>query len=191
MSQRDREKWNEKFAQMPDLLAPRPPSPLVETFYTRAPGRMALDLACGGGRHTRFLAAKGFDVDAVDISSVALERLAQKVDANHVRLIEADLENYTPRSDYYDLIVKTNYLDRALIERAKGALKRGGLFIVETYMEDPENEKRDANPDYLLQREELPKIFEEGFEIVAYETFWNESYEKYRMKKAGIVACRR
>ena len=188
MSQQDREKWNQKFQQMSDLLSPRPPSELVNRFYREAPGKKALDLACGGGRHTLFLSEKGFDVDAVDISHVALEKLAEKVDSEKVTLIEADLDNYPLHEKEYDLIVKTNYLDRNLIERAKAALKKGGIFIVETYMEDEANEKKDSNPDFLLRKEELPAIFSEGFEILAYETFWNETYEKYRMKKAAIAA---
>ena len=187
MAEHDRLKWNRKFNEMPDLLAPRAPSMLVERYHNEAPGREALDLACGGGRHTLFLSEKGFHVDAVDISEVALAKLAPKVDPERVRLIEADLDSYTPEKERYDLIVMTNFLDRALIERAKEALRPGGIMIVETYMEDPENEKRDANPDFLLRDGELKEIFSD-WEIVAYETFWNETYEKYRMKKQGIVA---
>ena len=187
MSQKDRIKWNRKFSEMPDLLALRPPSAMVERWFHEARGKKALDLACGGGRHTRFLSKQGFEVDAVDISSVALEKLSEYVDKKRVRLIEADLETYALPKAQYDLIVKTNYLDRDLIERAKVALKRGGIMIVETYMADPENEKRDSNPDYLLQSGELPEIFSQGFEILEYREFWNESYEKYRMKKASIA----
>ncbi len=188
MSQKDRIKWNRKFSEMPDLLALRPPSPTVERWFHEAPGKRALDLACGGGRHTRFLSEKGFEVDAVDIASVALEKLSEYVDKKRVQLIEADLDTYTLPRAYYDLIVKTNYLDRDLIERAKAALKTGGIMIVETYMADPQNEKRDSNPDYLLQSGELPEIFAQGFEILEYREFWNEAYEKYRMKKASIAA---
>ncbi len=187
MSQKDRIKWNRKFSEMPDLLALRPPSAMVERWFHEVRGKKALDLACGGGRHTRFLSKQGFEVDAVDISSVALEKLSEYVDKKRVRLIEADLETYAFPKAQYDLIVKTNYLDRDLIERAKAALKRGGIMIVETYMADPENEKRDSNPDYLLQSGELPEIFSQGFEILEYREFWNESYEKYRMKKASIA----
>ncbi len=187
MSDYDRKKWNDKFRQMSDLLAPRPPSVMVERFYRDVDGKRALDLACGGGRHTLFLSAKGFDVDAVDISDVALKRLAQRVDSKRVRLIEADLDTYVIEKNRYDFIVKTNYLDRNLIECAKTALKSGGIFIVETYMEDEANEKKDSNPDFLLKKGELPALFHKGFDLLVYETFWNEGYEKYRMKKAAIA----
>ena len=188
MSQKDRTKWNRKFSEMPDLLAPRPPAELVEKYLHEASGKNALDLACGGGRHTLFLSEHGFQVDAVDISAVALEKLSMRVDMERVSLIEADLDDFVLHEGKYDLIVKTNYLDRGLITRAKKALKQGGIFIVETYLADAENEKKDSNPDFLLQKDELPRIFSEGFEILEYREFWNEPYEKYRMKKAAIAA---
>ncbi len=191
MAARDKEKWNRKFSEMPELLASRAPSALLARFYTEAPGKQALDLACGGGRHTLFLSEKGFHVDAVDISDVALAKLATKVDPAKVRCIEADLERFTPEADRYDLIVITNFLERGVIRRAAEALKRDGIMIIETYMADPENEKKDANPDYLLQKGELKTFFTERWEMLAYEEFWNESYEKYRMKKQGIVVRKR
>ncbi len=187
MAARDREKWNRKFSEMPDLLASRAPSALVARFYREAPGKEALDLACGGGRHTLFLSQQGFHVDAVDISDVALAKLALKVDPAKVRCIESDLDHFTPASDRYDLIVITNFLDRALIQRSAAALKRHGIMIVETYMDDPGNEKQSTNPDYLLQKGELETFFSKGWEIVASETFWNEDQEQYRMRKQGIA----
>jgi SAM-dependent methyltransferase len=191
MSQKDREKWNRKYKEMQDLLAPRPPSTLVKRFYHEAGGKRALDLACGTGRNTLFLAQKGFHVDAVDISEVALAVLKERIIDEDIDIIEADLEHFIPQQAYYDMIIKTNYLDRELIERAKRGLLSGGIFIVETYVEDDENEKRDSNPDFLLKKGELPQIFSEGFDILSYETFWNEGYEKYRMKKAAIAAQKR
>ncbi len=187
MASKDREKWNRKFERMPELLAPRPPSDLVARFCEEAPGKRALDLACGGGRHLFFLAQKGFKVDAIDISKVALKKLAPQIDAKRVRLIEADLDTFELPSDRYDLIVMTNYLDRDLIERAKNALRAGGIFVVETYMADPQNEKKDSNPDYLLARGELLERFGEEYEVLEYREFWNEKYEKYRMKKQAIA----
>jgi SAM-dependent methyltransferase len=191
MSDKDRTKWNKKYHENPSLLEMRPPSPLVERFYHTAPGKQAIDLACGGGRHTLFLAEHGFHVDAVDISAVALAELGKKCAGCTITLREEDLETYQPQDAHYDLAVMANYLDRELIRRTAKALKSGALFIVETYMAHPENEKKDSNPDFLLEADELKRLFADGFEIVAYEEFWNESYELYRMRKQGIVAKKR
>ena len=53
------------------------PSPWVTRFAPLiAAGGEVLDLACGSGRHARWLAGRGFRVEAVDRDAVALELLA-------------------------------------------------------------------------------------------------------------------
>ena len=187
MSVKDREKWDKKYTEMTGLLAKRPPSAFVSDYFKDAPGTRALDLACGGGRHSLFLAEEGFNVDAVDISTVALEALRSQADPDRINLIEADLDTFMPETEAYDLIVKTNFLDRDLIQRAKAALKPGGIMVVETYMADEGNEKPDSNPEFLLQKEELLSLFGEGFSILEYKEFWNELHEKQRMRKQAIA----
>ncbi|WP_345969119.1 class I SAM-dependent methyltransferase [Sulfurimonas sp. HSL1-6] len=187
MAQKDKEKWDKKYTEMEGLLERRPPSALVSAHAPEAPGRKALDLACGGGRHSLYLADEGFAVDAVDISTVALAALREKADLARINLIEADLDTFVPDAETYDMIVKTNFLDCNLITRAKAALKPGGIMVVETYMADAGNEKPDANPDFLLQKEELKSLFGEGFSVLEYREFWNEPHEKYRMRKQAIA----
>jgi SAM-dependent methyltransferase len=192
MSQKDKIKWDEKFANNPELLAPREPSDILKQFLSKEENytdKKALELACGGGRHTLYLSNLGFKVDAVDISKVALDSLREKIDIDMVSLIEADLDHFSPEADLYDLIVMSNFLDRELIKRSCKALKRGGVFFVETYMDDPNNEKRNSNPNFLLKKDELKEIFD-GFEILEYREFWNEPYEIYRMKKEAVLARR-
>jgi len=183
----DKIKWDKKYSQKSELLAKRAPSAMVKKYYNKCSGKAALDIACGAGRNTLFLEEKGFFIDAIDISQVALDTLKRRVKSTRVKPILADLEQYNLGCKRYDFIVKCNFLDRALIERAKEALKGAGVMVVETYMEDAENEKRESNPNFLLQKDELLEIFNEGFEVLEYRTFWNESFEKYKMKKASIA----
>ncbi len=185
MSQQDRQKWNQKYSENEKFLSYRPAAQMVEEYYHKCGGKKVLDLACGAGRHTLFLSKRDFLVDAVDISDVALNHLGDQINEN-VTLIEEDLDGFVPLKEHYDLIIMTNFLDRDLINRSKESLKVGGLFIVETYMEDEKNEKEGYNPDFLLQVEELKRIFSE-YEVLAYDESWNETYEKYRMKKQAIV----
>ncbi|HGZ70690.1 MAG TPA: methyltransferase domain-containing protein [Nitratifractor sp.] len=189
MAVEDREKWESKYSQNQGLLERAEPSLMVKKYYALAPNKEALDLACGGGRHALFLEGRGFSIDAVDISPTALAKVKER-SKGAIDTIEADLDAYQPKSNHYGLIVKTNFLDRALIERAKGALQAGGVFIVETYIEDKENQKPNSNSNFLLKKDELTKIFQDGFEVLEYKTFWNESYEKYKMRKAAIAARR-
>lgn len=191
MSGSDRQKWDNKYRQKPDLLKMRPPSPMLQKYLHFSTGKQALDLACGSGRNTLFLASKGYHVDAVDISRVALAHLRQQVHNSSVSLIEADLDTFVPEQERYDLVVMANYLDRALIERTLNQLPAEALFIVETYMAHPENEKKDSNPAFLLQSGELKKIFEGTGDILGYEEFWNEPYELYKMRKQAIAVLKR
>jgi len=187
MSEKDRLKWNRKYEEQSELLKSRAPCRLVEEFYSYAVGSTALDLASGAGRNTIFLAQKGFCVDAVDISWVALEALKGRVESKYVNIIEADLDHFTPPYGRYDLVVMTNFLDRSLMKRVADSLKPEALFIVETYMEHENNEKPDSNPNYLLKEGELKDFFGYSFEVLEYREFWNDTDELYGMRKQGTV----
>ena len=185
----DRIKWDNKYDQIPELLEPRPPARmLVKHIQNTEDEKRALDVACGSGRHAFFLAKKGYCVDAIDISEIAVRTLQKRLTPDRcIYPKQADLDDYAPPEGHYDLIVMTNYLDRALIARLVPSLKKSGLFFVETYMKDPDNEKKQSNPDYLLEENELKQIFSEGFDIIEYDTFWNESFERYKMRKQAIL----
>ena len=101
------------------------------------------------------------------------------------------------------LIEKKNYLDAViglppnlffgtsiptcvLVFRKNRTLNDGVLFI-ETYMEDEMNEKPASNPDFLLKKNELKTFFDDNFELLDYEEFFNEDNELYKMKKQFIA----
>ena len=116
----------------------QPPAASPSTWVTRfAPfiraGGEILDLACGSGRHARWLAGQGWRVEAVDRDAGALAGLAG---VTGVRVRVADLEHgpwpYAGRR--FDGVVVTNYLHRALLPLVEGALAEGGVLIYETFM---------------------------------------------------------
>ena len=192
MSQQDQVKWDKKFSEKTELLKPREASKYLQGLELKGKDKIALDLACGAGRHSLYLAKQGFKVFALDISKVALasvDTLMEKEGvSDKVITAHSDLDEFAPEEELYDIIVMSNFLDRALIERACVGLKQDGLFFVETYMDDPSNEKKDSNPDFLLQKEELKQLFNpEHYGVIFYEEFDNESYEMYKMKKQVII----
>lgn len=193
MAQEDQLKWDKKYTENEKLLGFREPSPLLIQYQTQALGTKALDIACGTGRNTLYLASKGFEVDALDISAVALQELTQHMqkatDLSFIHTQLVDLDSYTPVDSHYDLIIQTNFLDRRLISLLGESLTKGGILIIETYMLDPENEKKGSNETYLLKPAELPTYFDEHYEILFYDEFWNQG-ENYRMRKQGIVVKR-
>jgi len=186
MSLEDKQKWEKKYKNTPKLLEKREASQKLLEFSKYFSGKNALDFACGNGRNALYLAKLGFNVDAYDISDIALENL----DANDVKSIntkQIDLDGFKADKKY-DLIIKCNYLDRDAIKNLTNALNHNGIIIIETYMQHPSNTKPDSNPDFLLQADELKSFFDDSFEILEYEEFDNEPQELYRMKKQSIVA---
>ena len=133
-----------------------------------APGR-ALDLATGKGRNALFLAQRGFDVVAIDVSAVALEEARKRADARSLRIFwrQENIETLTLPEDCYDLVVNFNYLQRSLMPQIKTALKVGGHVIFETYLVDQRVIGHPKNPAYLLEHNELLQHFRE-FRVLYY-----------------------
>jgi SAM-dependent methyltransferase len=143
------------------------PSSWVRRFLPliRRGGRV-LDLAAGGGRHTRLLLDMGLRVTAVDRNVEALLALA----GPHCAVQQIDLENGTawPLGGGYDAIVVTNYLHRPLFPALLKALAGDGVLIYETFAGGNERLGRPSNPDFLLRPGELLEAFA-GMTVIAFE----------------------
>lgn len=189
MAIEDKTKWDKKYNETPSLLQDRDASEKLQKFVKKTEHKKALEIACGTGRNSIFLAQSGYEVDALDISKVALEFLNSK-DYKNIHTMLIDLDNYIPPKDTYDLVVMTNFLDRAIIPHLKNSLKIDGLLIIETYMEDNDNDKKPSKPEYLLKENELKEYVDEYFELIEYDEYFNEKYEIYRMKKQSICLKR-
>jgi len=159
----DRIKWNQRFGSKKAYHGERP-SPFlareIDRILRLCPGRRALDIACGEGRNSIFLARHGFRVTGLDISDVGIARGGEwaaeqglKVDFRRV-----DLDGY--RIDgKFDLIINFNFLLRELIDQEVDALNPGGLLLFDTILESP-SLLETHKPDYFLRHGELRKTFE-------------------------------
>jgi 2-polyprenyl-3-methyl-5-hydroxy-6-metoxy-1,4-benzoquinol methylase len=162
MSRHDEARWDRRHAAVP---GPDGPSNfLAEMLSAEAwsiPTGRALDIACGQGRNALFLAARGFDVTAVDISSVALAEARRRALARSLAISWqlADLEQFCLPQAQYDLIVNFNYLQRSLIRQIHSALTVGGHVVFETYLIDQQEIGHPKNPEYLLAHNELLELF--------------------------------
>lgn len=148
---------------------PAAPSRWVRRFAPLiASGGAVLDLACGNGRHARFLESIGLLVAAVDRDTEALAALA---DSPGIARRQADLEGGTwPYGGIrFDGIVVTNYLHRPLFPLLVDALAEGGVLIYETFMLGNERFGRPSNPDFLLRPGELLDVFCGPLTLVAFE----------------------
>lgn len=145
------------------------PSEWVRRWAQRIPaGATVLDLACGSGRHSRFLAALGYEVIAVDRDAGALASLdgAARVEA-HVADLEAAPWPFGDRT--FGGIVVTNYLHRPLFDSILDALAPRGLLIYETFATGNEKFGKPSNPAFLLRPGELLALAGDVLRVVAYE----------------------
>lgn len=153
-------------------MSPEPaPSPWVRRFAgALAPGQSVLDLACGAGRHVRWLAAQGCRVTAVDRDAALLAPLADLAE-----VVSADLENgpWPLPGRRFDAVVVTHYLWRPLWPRLLDSVAPGGWLIYETFNTDQARIGRPARADFLLRPGELLDVLRESglpdWRVVAYE----------------------
>ncbi len=141
------------------------PAPFLVQQLHRLPKGRVLDVAAGRGRHALYLAAQGYQVDAVDRDSGALAQLAQS--ASHLSPITTrtvDLEQPAPfNPDFghaqYDVIAVLFYLHRPLFPFLIEALKPGGVLLYETFTID--NHLRHGHPRrqaFCLAQNELLRL---------------------------------
>lgn len=137
----DAQDWNRRYAGS-DLVWGAAPNRWIEQECADLPVGRALDLACGEGRNSIWLAARGWRVSAVDFSQVALDRGAELATealgperAGAVTWICADLLTHEPEPGGYDLVVIA-YLQlpadarRRIVRAAAAAVAPGGRLVV-------------------------------------------------------------
>ncbi len=121
------------------------------------PGGRVLDLACGSGRHARYMASLGHPVAAVDRDAAAiagLQGLPGIVAERH------DLEEGGwPLADHsFAGVVVTNYLWRPRLPEVMALLAPGGVLIYETFMRGNEAYGKPSSPAFLLEPGELRRV---------------------------------
>lgn len=168
-----------------------PPSEWVRRWGHLIPdrpgGARVLDLACGQGRHSRWLMRQGHQVTAVDRDAQALAGLAEL--GPWVRPLQADLENgpWPLEGREFEAVVVTNYLWRPLWPRILVSLAPGGLLLYETFADGNACVGRPARPEFLLQPGELLRVCA-GLRIVAYEDGFLNHPERFVQRIAAVNA---
>jgi tellurite methyltransferase len=159
-----RETWDARYRERG--TATGPPSDWLVANQALLRGTRALDLACGTGRNAVFLAGRGFAVDALDISEVAIAALRGVAG---VRAWTVDLEGAQLPTGRYDVVVLINYLQRDLFAGAAAALAPGGVLIGETVTRaHVEQLERAFDRRFLLEPGELREAFP-ALEVLRYE----------------------
>ncbi|MGZ8630974.1 MAG: class I SAM-dependent methyltransferase [Actinomycetota bacterium] len=133
--------WDDRYAARDQAWSVEPNIWVEQLTADLPPGR-ALDLAAGEGRNALWLAERGWDVTAVDFSSVALERARRLAadrlgpEAGSLTTVHADLLGFEPPKVAYDLVLLV-YLHLPELERrrivrgsARAVAPSGRLLVV-------------------------------------------------------------
>lgn len=151
-------KWNEAYHNA-DISSATPAQVLRDNAFLLASGGDALDLACGRAGNAIFLAKKGFKVDAIDISPVALQQVQNFSDQQKLAITSTvrDIEKQgLDNNKKYDVIVVSYFLNRALFPNILKALKPAGLLFYQTWSQlRTDNKKGPSNPAFCLEEGEL------------------------------------
>jgi len=176
MALKDQNKWDARYSK--DLGNTEPSSILMKYCYLSSVGK-ALDIACGNGRNSIFLAEKGFVVDAVDISKVATHQLAGM--HQNINAICTDLDTWNVQPNHYELIVNIRFLDRRLFPMIQEGLKPGGVLVFESFLDGHKKQ-------FCLKENELLHAFK-SFRVIYYEEKKTDSSEK-PSQIASLVAIK-
>ena len=182
MSSEDKERWNTRYKEEE---APSEPIKLVKDYVKLSSANKALDIACGMGRHSKYLAFLGFEVDALDVSSIAVNALT---DLPHIHPLEVDFDTYILPKDTYNLIVSTYFLNRRLFPQMINALNSNGILLLETFVHDEDNEREPSNPAFILNKGELEAFFGYECELLYLEEWWGTDHTGAKVMKASMAA---
>jgi SAM-dependent methyltransferase len=147
------------------------------------PGGTVLDLACGSGRHLRWLASQGFALTGVDRDAAAVDALRAAGE-----VIVADVENgrWPLPGRCFDGVVVTNYLWRSLFPAIRASLAGGGVLIYETFADGHQTVGRPSRPDFLLQRGELLRAFGD-LRVVAFEDGFEPEPARFVQRLVAVL----
>ncbi len=173
MAAEDRERWNSKYEQG-DHSSFEPSQQLTQLDALLPTVGRALDVASGAGRNAIWLAKRGLDVTAADVSDVALGITESRAKQTGVTLDtrQVDLEAEQVPCGTWQLVLCVHFLSRPLFAQLPAVLAPGGTFVC--IHPTRSNLERNAKPSerFLLEDGELPNLVSE-LDVVHYSEGWS------------------
>ena len=150
-------KWDERYQDTDRWFYGEDPNDFLRDQVDRIPtGGHVLSVGEGEGRNAMFLLERGFRVDAIDLSTVGLDKLKKRAEekklSDRLNTEVVDLRDFEFGNQRYDSVVAIwchgdEELRRTLLEKAQSALKPGGCLILEAYTPAQLNFKTGGPPD--------------------------------------------
>lgn len=170
---------------------PLPPSPWVRRHLALVPerpgGARVLDLACGHGRHLRWLASlgRGLRLTGIDRDADAIASLRDLP----VEGLVADLEGpaWPLAGRDFDAVIVTNYLWRPRMADTAACVAPGGVLLWETFAQGQASVGRPARADFLLRPGELIDLARAaGLRVIAYEDGFLDAPARFVQRVAAV-----
>jgi hypothetical protein len=166
----DRLRWNAKHERRSEpSFEPHPLT--VQAFSLGLPAGPVADLACGMSGNALFAAAAGRQVAGVDISEVALERLAQEARrrglSDRITLVQADLETWRPQPGSYALVLGIGYWDRDVFTDAADAVSPAGALAWEAFTAEARATRHDLPARWCVNPGEPASLLPAGFSVLS------------------------
>ena len=173
MSRQERAAWDERFRAGDHASEDHDPFlAQLDEYLEAAPSALrAIDLACGAGRNAVYLAERGWDVTACDVSLEGLRaaQLLARKRGVRLRLFCQDLETAQLPLDHFDLVICFFYLQRVLFPQIKAAIRPGGFVVYKTYTTDQLRfPGRPRHALHMLRPQELLEAFQD-FRVFVYQ----------------------
>lgn len=160
------------------------PSPWVLRWaHLLPPGGAVLDVACGNGRHVRWLASRGHRVAALDRDAQALSALA---DVAEVCVADIEGAPWPLPGRQFDAVIVTNYLWRPLWPQLLAALRPGAVLLYETFADGNQHFGKPARADFLLRHGELLQVAQ-PLHVVAYEDGFADAPPRQVQRIAAVA----
>lgn len=168
------------------------PAEIVVTAIEHCKHGKALEIGAGEGRNSLFLASEGFQVTAVDLSEVGINKLKSKLEENNLsaETIVSDINKFDFQTDY-DLIISTVTLfhlteEKALdlIDKIKFHTTEDGLNVLTTFTEESEfYTLKHGENEFYFKPNQLKELYSD-WEIVKYE---EEKVQANKKKQDGSL----
>ncbi len=183
------QKWDARYLER-EVEGRRPCEVLTEYAHLLPEHGRALDAACGLGANALFLAARGLEVAAWDISPVAIEKLTQYARQHAIPLHTAvrDITRDPPAPLSFDIIVVSYFLHRPSLPALIDALKPGGLLYYQTHTLDKIGNTGPNNPEFLLKSNEMLG-FSGGLTLRAYREEGRAGDTRTGLRNAALLVA--
>ena len=178
--------WDSFYKKRNHAFGQEPVSFLKRHFSEIKKGR-AFVPAMGEGRNAIFLARHGFDVDGVDLSSIAVDRAVEDARAQKTRIkgVVADLNQYAYPKEAYDLVLVSLFHSESLLPKFKKSLKKNGILML--YLKrDTGKPAAKMSPDDFLVKSDALRVALQEMQILKFE-----EYEDQGDPVIGVLARKR